>query len=136
MNENENRKKLHRLLDAVLDANGLEERTQEKTGLKPTVFFEFSGHVAECDIRVYDEGWARDLRTWNMGFNFMTDNDIPDEKVEKTCSYLKTVSLPKKEKKEEALLRSMIKDKEKSIDKATTELEKLRKMLAEVKDEH
>ena len=129
----DNREKLHKLFDAVLDANGFEARTQEETGLKPTVFFEFSGHVAECEIRVYDEGWARSLRTCNMKFNFMTDNDIPDEKVEKACSYLKEVSLPKKE---EEMLRHMIEAKEKSIGKETTELEELRKKLAEVKNEH
>lgn len=129
----DNREKLHRLFDAALDANGLEARTQEKTGLKPTVFFSFSGHIAACEIRVYDDGWKPGSSVWNKEFHFDTDDNIPDEKVEKACAYLETVSLPKK--KEEEMLRHMIEDKEKSIGKATTELEELRKKLAEVKNE-
>lgn len=130
----DNKEKLHKLLDAVLDANGLEARTQEKTGLKPTVFFSFSGHIAACEIRVYDNGWTPGGYECGRGFNFDVDDEIPDEKVEEACAYLETVSLPKKEK-EEALLRSMIEDKEKSIRKATIELDDLRKKLAEVKNE-
>lgn len=123
----DNREKLHRLLNAVLDANGLEARTQEKTGLKPTVFFNFSGHIAECEIRVYNEGWARDSGTWNKEFNFDTDDNIPDEKVEEACAYLERVSLPKAE---EELLRRNIADKEKNLSKISKELEALRKQLA------
>lgn len=128
----DNKEKLHKLFDAVLDANGLEARTKEKTGLKPTVFFSFSGHIAACEIRVIDNGWASGLYECGRGFNFDVDDEIPDEKVEEACDYLEAVSLPKKE---EELLRSMIEDKEKSIDKAINELEELREKLAEVKNE-
>ena len=129
----DNREKLHRLFEACLAANGLEERTREKTGLKPTVFFSFSGHIAACEIRVYDNGWTPGLCECSKGFNFDVDDNISDEKVEEACAYLETVSLPKKE---EEMLRSMIEDKEKSIDKAINELEELREKLAEVKNEH
>ncbi len=126
-----NKEKLHKLLDTVLDANGLEARTQEKTGLKPTVFFSFSGHIAACEIRVYDNGWTQGLYDCGRGFNFDVDDDISDEEVNEVCAYLETVRSPKKE---EEMLRRMIEDKEKSIGKATTELEELRKKLAEVKE--
>lgn len=125
---NENREKLHKLFDACLMANGLDARTQKETGLKPTVFFSFSGHVARCEIRVYDEGWIPGLSEWNMEFNFDTENNIPDEKVEEACAYLETVSIPKTD---EELLRRSIADKEKNLSKISKELEALRKQLAE-----
>lgn len=128
-----NKEKLHKLLDAVLDANGLEARTKEKTGLKPTVFFSFSGHIAACEIRVYDNGWIPGHYECSRCFNFDVDDNIPYIKVEEACDYLEAVSLPKEEEEQ---LRIMIEDKEKSIRKATIELDDLRKKLAEVKDEH
>ena len=39
------RKKIHEILDIVLDINTTQERLREVTGIKPTAFFEFSGHV-------------------------------------------------------------------------------------------
>ena len=52
------RKQAHELLDIVLDANGLEDRSQEKTGNKPTVFFRYSGHVNEMEMSLYKDGWS------------------------------------------------------------------------------
>lgn len=46
-----NRKKLHEILDLVLDLN-----EQEKTH----VFFDFAGHVEGLTVRVYKEGWRYD----------------------------------------------------------------------------
>ena len=34
---------------------------QDKTGGKPTVFVNFSGHVAGVDVRIYRNGWAFDI---------------------------------------------------------------------------
>jgi hypothetical protein len=51
------REQIHELLDLVLDINGLESRTRETTGSKPTAFFEFSGHTAEVSVDVHTSGW-------------------------------------------------------------------------------
>jgi hypothetical protein len=51
------RKGLHRLLDLVLDINGLEERKQSVTGNLPTAFFSFNGHTASADVWLYKQGW-------------------------------------------------------------------------------
>ena len=51
------RQALHRLLDAVLDVNGVDARNQEVTGYLPTVFFEFYGHIGWVGVRVYENGW-------------------------------------------------------------------------------
>ena len=34
------------------------DTTQDKTGGKPTVFVNFSGHVAGVDVRIYPNGWS------------------------------------------------------------------------------
>ena len=52
------RKEIHRLLDLVLDINGLGSRCKEETGDLPTAFFRFSGHIGTVEAHVYDKGWG------------------------------------------------------------------------------
>lgn len=51
------RKKVHEILEMVLEINSTHERRQNVTGNKPTAFFWFNGHVAGLDISVYPNGW-------------------------------------------------------------------------------
>lgn len=60
MNETENRRKLHELLDIVLLCNGYEARTRDETGTAPTMFFNFSGHVGGVNVRLFNNGWDSD----------------------------------------------------------------------------
>lgn len=55
--EKNKRCKFVELFDLALQANGLENRTKEKTGDLPTVFFSFSGHVSWITVQVYPDGW-------------------------------------------------------------------------------
>jgi len=55
--EHGEREGLHRLLDLVIDINGLEERRQEISGNLPTAFFGFNGHTAGAHVQVYNQGW-------------------------------------------------------------------------------
>ena len=52
------RKKIHEALEMVLEINTTQVRSQELTGRKPTAFFSFSGHVADVDVIVYQNGWS------------------------------------------------------------------------------
>ena len=52
------RKKIHEVLEMVLEINTTQKREQEITGRKPTAFFTFSGHVADVDVSVYPNGWS------------------------------------------------------------------------------
>lgn len=80
---------IHEILSIVLDINGIEERSVEKTGENPTVFFDFSGHVGNLYIRIYKNGWSEytepnysdciDLCAWNA-----------EEELERTAKYLKS----------------------------------------------
>ena len=51
-------KKIHVALEMVLEINTTQVRSQELTGRKPTAFFWFSGHVADVDVIVYQNGWS------------------------------------------------------------------------------
>lgn len=52
------RKKVHEILEMVLEINGTHSRTREKTGGKPTAFFDFAGHTAGIVVRVHNDGWG------------------------------------------------------------------------------
>ncbi|MDO4327526.1 MAG: hypothetical protein Q4E24_16135 [bacterium] len=56
--EKKRREGIHKVLDLVLDVNGLKARQKELTGDKPTAFFSFSGHIAAVMVSVYNAGWA------------------------------------------------------------------------------
>lgn len=52
------RQRVHKILDAVLDVNGLGERRIDKTGNLPTAFFGFRGHVGVVTVEIHAEGWS------------------------------------------------------------------------------
>jgi len=52
------REGFHRLLDLVLDINGVEARKRSVSGNLPTAFFSFHGHTASAGIRIYFQGWG------------------------------------------------------------------------------
>ena len=75
----ENRKKIHEILDIVLDTNGLEGRTTKTTGPLPAVFFRFLGHTGVMDVSIFENGWAIDNEPTTIGFNTaapINDRDI------------------------------------------------------------
>lgn len=80
MNKEKQRQQIHRLLDVVLDCNGLEERKQYRTGNLPTMFFRFSGHVAAVTMELHKNGWkqgeAEDRHWWINLTNDITDGEV------------------------------------------------------------
>lgn len=58
--EERRRVQMHRILDLVLDINGLGRRQQELTGNLPTAFMHFSGHISNVDIDIHRNGWRTD----------------------------------------------------------------------------
>lgn len=54
------RGKLHRILDQVLDINGMEARTRELTGDKPTAFLYINGHIGTASVSIDYSGWHPD----------------------------------------------------------------------------
>ena len=50
---------------------------QDKTGEKPTVFVNFSGHVAGIDVRIYLDGWSssRDTDSEMITYTIWLDDE-------------------------------------------------------------
>lgn len=86
--EQENRAALHMLLDAALDVNGFESRSKERTGEKPTVFIDLSGHVARCLVRVHKTGWAKGEAD-DLGSEFYFDEPMKIDGLIKRLGKLK-----------------------------------------------
>ncbi|NDO45992.1 hypothetical protein [Clostridium sp. MD294] len=55
--ELEKMQKVNEILQLCFEINGLEQRQRKYTGEKPTVFFEFSGHIALLKIQIHKTGW-------------------------------------------------------------------------------
>lgn len=55
------RRDIHRILDAALDINGLQESEEPH----PTAFFKFSGHVGIIEVKFCEDGW-------NFGKDYVT----------------------------------------------------------------
>ena len=122
-----NRKKLHEILDIVLDTNGQEPRSRERTGTMPTVFLSFSGHVSKISIDIYPNGWERS--------DYATGTCITKEAyadVEISQKFVNTLrnacTMCTKEDQVKAL--------EKSIELKTREVEKNNAELAKMKESY
>ena len=76
----ENRRKIHEILDIVLDTNTLERRTSERTGTLPTVCFRFSGLSARAVVELYPDGWYGGQESED--FTFDTDKEISQQKID------------------------------------------------------
>lgn len=76
----ENRRKIHEILDIVLDTNTLECRTSERTGTLPTVCFRFSGIGARVVAEVYPDGWC--VGQNGKDFYFDTDTEISQQTID------------------------------------------------------
>ena len=124
---NKIREQLHRILDIVLDGNGLECRTREKTGTMPTLFFRYSGHVANMEVELYPDGWASGAS--HSSFDFYTDCDIDDEKIDSLAAAI-TEALG--EKKESDVLRKDIAAREEEIKYKRENLTAMKKRLKQL----
>lgn len=76
----ENRRKIHEILDIVLDTNTLERRTSDRTGTLPTVCFRFSGISGCVEAELYPNGWSGGMNS--EVFSFYTDEEISQERID------------------------------------------------------
>ena len=86
------REVVHKLLDMALDANGFEERSQRKTGNKPTVFMWFCGDCACVEFWIAPDGWTADRQEGYKEDHFTvhTDAMYSEETVNKLMAALDT----------------------------------------------
>ena len=78
----ENRRKIHEILDIVLDTNTLEGRTTERTGTLPAVCFRFSGISGKVLADIYPDGWCAGAASDYLEFTFNTDAEISQQAVD------------------------------------------------------
>ena len=78
----ENRRKIHEILDIVLDTNTLEGRTTERTGTVPAACFRFSGICGKILAEIYPDGWCAGAASDCMEFTFNTDMEISQQEID------------------------------------------------------
>lgn len=76
----ENRRKIHEIIDIALDTNTLERRTTDRTGTLPTVCFRFSGLGAKLVVELYPDGWYGGQDSEDFTFN--TDAKISQQAID------------------------------------------------------
>lgn len=84
------RKKVHEILEMVLEINGTHSRQRELTGNKPTVFFSFFGHTTGVTVNVYSDGWAYN-RLSNHRMEAYIDAHIKDAELTDLKNEIKNV---------------------------------------------
>lgn len=125
MNETENRRKLHELLDIALLCNGYGARTREKTGTLPTMFYDFSGHVGTLRMTLYSNGWDSEVCCDHSWF-FDLNAPIADGFVE---AVRKAADEAMQTTAEEELLELQIAEAEKELEKKKADLSAMRRSL-------
>ncbi len=92
--EVEKMKKVNEIFQLCMEINGFEDRQRSITGSKPTVFFDFSGHVAGLDIRVFETGWEKEKeqeRAFQIYlYNFFQESEGFEEEAVKYEEQIKT----------------------------------------------
>lgn len=78
----ENRRKIHEILDIVLDTNTLEGRNIEKTGTLPAGCFRFSGICGKILAEIYPDGWCAGAASDCVEFTFNTDAEISQRAID------------------------------------------------------
>lgn len=76
----ENRRKIHEIIDIALNTNTLERRTTDRTGTLPTVCFRFSGLGAKLVVELYPDGWYGGQDSEDFTFN--TDTEISQQAID------------------------------------------------------
>lgn len=113
MGKSVTRKQIHEMLDLVLDINGMEARTREKTGDKPTAHIHFKGHIGSVNIEVFQNGWDNgakaDLDIYvdlnGNVYELIKPNDIKIETVDDVIKLLKSIKNDRRHKAERSQTR-------------------------------
>lgn len=121
------RENIHKALDMVLDANGFESRSREKTGTLPTVFLSFSGHVNTLYISIHKDGW-KSGESADKAWDIDLDRGFKDEILDSIRHEFDDALKDAKDKEIETLIRDIAKKRE-SIDVQKRELANLRRTL-------
>lgn len=70
--------KMSRVLELATELNPVPTE-KEKTGNKPTIFVDFSGHISKFGVLIYSNGWDgynRPDKSWDVYFRFESEQKI------------------------------------------------------------
>lgn len=73
------RKKVHEILEMVLEINSTYARRTELTGDKPTAHFEFSGHISRLYVQIQKSGWKKSVNLNEPDNAWLDVSTDPDE---------------------------------------------------------
>ncbi len=85
------RKKVHEILEMVLEINGTHRRQRKYTGTLPTAFFEFSGHISRAFVQIVKDGW-NDNGNLNDPGNISMDASTEFDEMEDLIRTLKDIT--------------------------------------------
>ena len=122
------KKRVHEILDAVLDCNGLYPRQQKVSGVMPTVFLDFFGHTGDVDVYIHEDGWSMD-NTPSRRWEFSLSEPIDPEEIEDMKAYFTTALGDKTAK--DVLMREL-EEQEKRLAEQTDRVDDIKKRLAEL----
>lgn len=71
--EQEKVKKVNEIFQLCMEINAFEHRQRSITGNKPTVFFNFLGHIASLEVEIFETGWIKNEKA-NKKFCIYLDN--------------------------------------------------------------
>ena len=128
MNEERQRKRVHEILDAVLDCNGLYPRKRGITGVMPTVFFDFSGHTGKVYVDIHADGWEMNSYP-SKKWEYELSEPIEAEKIESMKAYFTTALGDKTAK--DVLMRELA-EQEKRLAEQTELVDDIKRRLAEL----
>ncbi len=124
------REQLHRLLDLVIETNGLEPRRREITGTLPTVHFEYYGNVNKVVMYIrpdgYDSVYGDAMKEMQTLIDCYVNEPIPDKFIDKAEKCCKAALGDNKES--EVLLRD--------IERETARIVESKKRLTNMKEQY
>lgn len=84
------RRKVQEILEMVLEINTTYPRDREYTGIMPTAFFTFSGHVSTVYVQVCRDGW-NDKCYLHNGYTDWLDAEVKINKMEELKGKVKEI---------------------------------------------
>lgn len=84
------RKKVHEILEMVMEINTTYPRERECTGTLPTTFFQFSGHVSTVYVQVCRDGW-NDKGYLHYGYTDWLDASVKFNQMEELKGKVKEI---------------------------------------------
>ena len=89
MQAEERREYLHKILDEIIDINGLQRSAQTETGNHPTITADIMGHIGNIYVRVYENGWEPTCSQYEQMQASFEESNIYNNNVKELYEWLR-----------------------------------------------